>query len=175
MIACGPCGLRWPVLVPAFTEVEIVREYDTKRVTTPLGVNRRTAGNAMPVEVRVALELEQGWAERLEVEWERVSVRGRTASAGAKSSIAGIGIDATAQRRFEETIRTRRHLTTERRRVFKTVINVPVPANSAVEVVLTWRQVWEVTDCDVRFGGQLVRLSYRVAVEPDFDHVIRPL
>lgn len=176
MIECSACGERWPVFYRRPVDVQIIREVSRRRFMTDLGTVEQTVDNSQGlVENKQTLGFEREWTHRMQWSWDRASAISATATVSAKATVHGVGVSADAQRRIEESVKSQLAFSSETKKTTRQTIDVVVPPRTVARVVLTWRQVWEEVECDVRWGadGTVVRVPYQLAIDVIVDHAVR--
>jgi len=159
-IECGICAERWPVFQGRASKFEIVDMHTIRTFTTPLVTETSRLDNSGgSVAARMSTDFEQAWTERIEVDWERATTTGTTTSTSLQGPIGAKDILVRrVDHRFEETLKNRIALTSEKQQKSGKTIEVTVPAGRVVLVTLEWKQVWSEVECKVRIDGDESRI-----------------
>jgi hypothetical protein len=175
-IECALCSMRWLAFVQEGSQYQIIAEHGLpRRVTTPIGTDtRRLDRRGSIVDSTATIHLEQTWIERLECVWERTTNRSHSIKASAKGNVGAASLSSEVQSGIQRSLRQTLTRSTEVQHKFSQSIDVPIPAGRLAIVDITWKQVWEESDCEVRLGeNQSVIVSFRRAVDLMFDDAVR--
>jgi hypothetical protein len=173
MFGCKTCGDRWPVFVqPA---VRVLNYRETRLSRSSLGSEERRLDQTLSdTDSRWTMELSQEWVERIEIVWERLTVREQTVSASARLKRGGLEIGAAMQRRLMESLRSTHSLTSESKRISKQTVEYTLPARTLTVITTSWKQLWQEFECDVVLPSidDVVQAPYRLAVDVTFDQQV---
>lgn len=138
---------------------------ETERMEEHLGNEMREIDNShSKVGIQRTIRVSREWVQSCVVE------RETTAKVGGELSVGKawvVDLKATA----EGAVRKKYELKTEERKSYSEELTIEVPANTKVQVVLKWKQLWQCGVVLVRSDkdGAEARIPFKVCIGPTFD------
>lgn len=179
---CKRCEAKWPVFGEGSTVYEgsaeagyessteagelNVTATETLRFAEYIGDDEHIVdGRLSSIQTRTTIRASRSWRQALVVEVEET----RMTSGGVNvSNLFPIGLQAS----LEATVRKSYNINVETDSTFEQEIELEVPPQTKLRVVLRWKKLWQAGMLTVKGGETSAQVPYKVAVAIAFDQIL---